>query len=92
MSDKIYSDLQRLLAQRMLEVLRDGRETIGPDGQPTRIMATAADFNAVRGLLKDNGINSVETADSPLNDLVSEMSKRGLRFRPPNLSAEEDVA
>lgn len=88
---RIYADLQNLLAKRMLEVLRDGREVIGPDGNPTRVMATAADFNAIRGLLKDNGINSVETNDSPLNDLVSEMSKRGLKFRPKDL-ADEDAA
>jgi len=88
---RIYADLQNLLAKRMLEVLRDGREVIGPDGNPMRVMATAADFNAIRGLLKDNGINSVETNDSPLNDLVSEMSKRGLKFRPKDL-ADEDSA
>lgn len=88
---RIYADLQNLLAKRMLEVLRDGREVIGPDGNPMRVMATAADFNAIRGLLKDNGINSVETNDSPLNDLVSEMSKRGLKFRPKDL-ADEDAA
>lgn len=74
--------LHRLLSERMLQVLRDGRETIAPDGSTKMIMATAADFNAVRNFLKDNGINAVKTVDSPLNDLVSEMSMRGLKFRP----------
>tara|TARA_B110000503_G_scaffold133802_1_gene211870 strand:- start:2594 stop:2860 length:267 start_codon:yes stop_codon:yes gene_type:complete len=76
--------LHELLSQRMLEVLRDGRDTLGPDGEVKKIMATAADFNAVRQFLKDNGINSVKSVDSPLNDLVSEMSQRGLKFRGIN--------
>ena len=88
----INADLQQLLALRMLEVLKDGREVIGPDGQPRRIMATAADFNAIRGLLKDNGVTSVQTADSPLNDLVQEMSKRGLKFRPSEIAGDEEAA
>jgi len=90
-SERDCASLQELLTKRMIEVLRDGREVIGPDGNPMRVMATAADFNAVRGFLKDNGINTVVTADSPLNDLVSEMSKRGLKFRPKDL-ADEDAA
>lgn len=73
--------LHELLAQRMLEVLRDGRDTVTQDGGVVKVMATAADFNAVRQFLKDNGINSVKSVDSPLNDLVSEMSQRGLKFR-----------
>jgi len=74
--------LHNLLSARMLEVLQNGRETIAPDGSTKMIMATAADFNAVRNFLKDNGINAVKTIDSPLNNLVSEMSMRGLKFRP----------
>jgi len=74
--------LHRLLSERMLEVLRDGRETTAPDGSTKMVKATAADFNAIRNFLKDNGINAVKTVDSPLNDLVSEMSMRGLKFRP----------
>jgi hypothetical protein len=88
----INAELQRLLALRMLEVLKDGREVIGPGGEPRRIMATAADFNAIRGLLKDNGVTSVQTADSPLNDLVQEMSKRGLKFRPSDIANDEEAA
>jgi len=76
--------LHELLSQRMLEVLRDGRDILGQDGEVKKIMATAADFNAVRQFLKDNGINSVKSVDSPLNDLVSEMSQRGLKFRGIN--------
>jgi len=91
-NDKTYSELQKALASGLLDIIKNGREVIGPDGQIRRVQATAADFNAARGLLKDNGISSVETSDSPLNDLVSEMSKRNLRFRPSDLADDEEAA
>lgn len=83
--DKIDTDkaanLHELLTNNMLEVMRNGRDVMSAEGVVVKVMATAADFNAVRQFLRDNKINSPKSVNSPLNELVSEMSGRGLKFR-----------
>lgn len=89
-NEQVYAQLADLLPRALLDILKNGRVVTGPDGEERRITATASDLNVIRGILKDNGINSVTTADSPINELVSEMSKRGLRFRPQSLAGDNN--
>lgn len=89
-NEQVYAQLADLLPRALLDILKNGRVVTGPDGEERRITATASDLNVIRGILKDNGINAVATTDSPINELVSEMSKRGLRFRPQSLAGDNN--
>jgi hypothetical protein len=82
--EREYEELHRLLSATMLDILRNGRETVSADGSVQRVTPTSADLNAIRGFLKDHGINAVRTKDNPLNDLVAEMTRRA-----GNVTAEE---
>lgn len=48
----------------MLNILRN------PEG------VSAADLNAIRGFLKDSGVNAIPVPGSPLGDLVEEVRKQ----------------
>lgn len=77
-NEREYEEIHRLLSATMLDILRNGRQVVAPDGSPQRVTPTSADLNAIRGFLKDHGINAVRTKDNPLNDLVAEMTRRAV--------------
>ena len=83
-------EMHRLLSGSMLDILRNGREVLGPDGNVIRVQPTAADFNAIRGFLKDQGVTAIRTKDSPLNDLVAEMAKRGRSVTARDIAGDAD--
>lgn len=64
----LLEQLQLELPKRLLERLRSGE-------------ATAADYQAARQLLKDNGYESIPTANPAAQDLASELGDVEL---PPN--------
>ena len=74
--EREYEEIHRLLSATMLDILRNGRQVVGEDGAVQRVTPTSSDLNAIRGFLKDHGINAVRTKDSPLNELVAEMARR----------------
>ena len=85
-----YEEIHRLLASTMLDILRNGRQQVGPDGQPVRVTALPSDLNAIRGFLKDHGITAIRTKDSPLNELVAEISRR--KFTAEELAIDPEDA
>jgi hypothetical protein len=88
--EREYEEIHRLLSATMLDILRNGRQTVGPDGSVQRVTPTSSDLNAIRGFLKDHGINAVRTKDSPLNDLVAEMARRRPAFNAEELAGDPD--
>lgn len=88
--EREYEEIHRLLSTTMLDILRNGRQTVGPDGSVQRVTPTSSDLNAIRGFLKDHGINAVRTKDSPLNDLVAEMARRQTAFNAAELAGDPD--
>jgi hypothetical protein len=88
--EREYEEIHRLLSATMLDLLRNGRQTVGPDGAVQRVTPTSSDLNAIRGFLKDHGINAVKTKDSPLSDLVAEMSKRSRSVTARELAGDAD--
>lgn len=88
--EREYEEIHRLLSATMLDILRNGRQTVGPDGAVQRVTPTSSDLNAIRGFLKDHGINAVRTKDSPLNDLVAEMARRHTAFKAEELAGDQD--
>lgn len=89
-NEREYEEIHRLLSATMLDLLRNGRQSIGPDGAVQRVTPTSSDLNAIRGFLKDHGINAVRTKDSPLNDLVAEMARRHTAFNAAELAGDPD--
>jgi len=74
--------------EMLLSMLEDGRETMDRDGNIVKVQPTSADLNVIRQRLKDCGITSVPTEDSPIANIVAEMAKRRL----PELNDEPDIA
>ena len=60
MSDTKLRELHGILAQKLLEKVKD------PE-------CKSADLNVARQFLRDNGIDAVPTEDSPLQKLIDEM-------------------
>ena len=60
MSDTKLRELHGILAQKLLEKVKD------PE-------CKSADLNVARQFLRDNGIDAVPTEDSPLQQLIDEM-------------------
>ena len=60
MSDSKLRELHGILAQKLLEKVKD------PE-------CKSADLNVARQFLRDNGIDAVPTEDSPLQKLIDEM-------------------
>ena len=60
MSDKKLKELHAVLAEKLLQKVKD------PD-------AKSSDLNVARQFLKDNGIDAVPTDGSPLKKLVDEL-------------------
>jgi hypothetical protein len=83
-------EIHRLLSSTMLDILRNGRQVVTQDGTVQRVTPTSSDLNAIRGFLKDHGINAVRTRDNPLNDLVAEMTKRAGRITAADLAGGDD--
>lgn len=81
MDEKQGSEMHDLLATSMHQVLREGRTDVDGDGNVVKLPPTAADWNAIRGFLKDNGISVARSPmETPLNDLVNEIHKQSLKF------------
>jgi hypothetical protein len=76
--------------QRLLKVLRDGREVITREGEVVQAEASAADLNVIRQRLKDCGITSVPVNSSPIGNIVAEMAKRNMKL--PDLDDTDDLA
>jgi hypothetical protein len=74
--------------EMLLNMLEEGRETMDRDGNIVRVQPTSADLNVIRQRLKDCGITSVPTEDSPIANIVAEMAKRRL----PELNDDSDFA
>ena len=60
MSDTKLRELHGILAQKLLEKVKD------PE-------CKSADLNVARQFLRDNGVDAVPTEDSPLQKLIDEM-------------------
>ena len=60
MSDKKLKELHAILAEKLLEKVKD------PD-------CKASDLNVARQFLKDNGIDSLPVDNSPLHNLMKEL-------------------
>ena len=60
MSDTKLRELHGILAQKLLEKVKD------PE-------CKSSDLNVARQFLRDNGIDAVPTEDSPLQQLIDEM-------------------
>ena len=60
MTDDKLKELHNILAEKLLERVKD------PD-------AKSADLNVARQFLKDNNIDAVPVADSPLQKLLEEL-------------------
>ena len=60
MSDTKLRELHGILAQKLLEKVKD------PE-------CKSSDLNVARQFLRDNGIDAVPTEDSPLQKLIDEM-------------------
>lgn len=88
--EREYEEIHRLLSATMLDILRNGRQVVGPDGAAQRVTPTSSDLNAIRGFLKDHGINAIRTKDSPLNDLVAEMARRHAPVTASDLARDPD--
>ena len=58
--DKILEDLHKTLAQELLDRIKSGEEK-------------ASILNVARQFLKDNGIEALPVADSPLKSLIDEL-------------------
>lgn len=58
--DKILEELHKTLAQELLTRIRSGEEK-------------ASILNVARQFLKDNGIEAIPVADSPLKSLIDEL-------------------
>ena len=58
--DKILEELHKTLAQELLDRIRSGEEK-------------ASILNVARQFLKDNGIEALPVADSPLKSLIDEL-------------------
>lgn len=66
-NEELLSKLHELMAQDMLDVIKNGRLFLDKDGQiatnsdgkPVRVAATAAQWAAIIKFLKDNGIEAV---------------------------------
>lgn len=58
--DKILEELHKTLAQELLDRIRSGEEK-------------ASILNVARQFLKDNGIEAIPVADSPLKSLIDEL-------------------
>lgn len=58
--DKILEELHKTLAQELLARIRSGEEK-------------ASILNVARQFLKDNGIEAIPVADSPLKSLIDEL-------------------
>ena len=76
--------------QRLLKVLRDGREVITREGEVVQAEASAADINVIRQRLKDCGITAVPVNASPIGNIVAEMAKRNMTL--PDLDTTADFA
>ena len=76
--------------QRLLKVLRDGREVITREGEVVQAEASAADLNVIRQRLKDCGITAVPVNASPIGNIVAEMAKRNMTL--PDLDDTDDLA
>jgi len=74
--------------EMLLSMLQEGRETMDRDGNVVKVQPTSADLNVIRQRLKDCGITSVPTEESPIANIVAEMAKRRL----PELNDEPDLA
>lgn len=74
--------------EMLLSMLEGGRETMDRDGNIVKVQPTSADLNVIRQRLKDCGITSVPTEDSPIANIVAEMAKRRL----PELNDDSDYA
>jgi len=83
-------DIADLYDQQLLKILREGRETLTKDGESVRIEATAADLNVIRQRLKDCGITTTATGDSPVANIIEEWRKRGMNL--PALDDMDDAA
>jgi hypothetical protein len=79
-----------LYDQQLLKILKEGREIVTKDGEMVRVEPTAADLNVIRQRLKDCGITSVATANSPVANIVEEWRKRGASL--PELTDIDDAA
>ena len=60
MSDKKLKELHEVLAEKLLEKVKSSD-------------ATASELNVARQFLRDNGIDAVQTEDSPLQRLADEL-------------------
>lgn len=87
--ERQYEEMHRLLAGTMLDILRNGRQVVTPEGEVQRVTPTPADLNAIRGFLKDHGINAIRTKDSPLNELVAEIGRRKLTAEELSIDPDE---
>ena len=58
--NKILEDLHKTLAQELLDRIKSGEEK-------------ASILNVARQFLKDNGIEAIPVADSPLKSLIDEL-------------------
>ena len=76
--------------ERLLKVLREGRNVVTREGELVNAEATAADLNVIRQRLKDCGITSAPVSASPIGNIVDEMKKRNMRLQ--ELDNTDDLA
>jgi hypothetical protein len=94
MADDRLSSLSAAFDQRLLEILKEGREIMTRDGEKQTVEASAADLNVIRQRLKDCGIEAMATDANPIGSIVKEMATRGMKFKSelPPISEEDDAA
>jgi len=87
------SDLEKLSEiydEHLLEILRNGRETLDKEGNLVKAPVSAADLNVIRARLKDCGITAATTTNNPIGNIVAEMKLRGAKL--PRISDDPDAA
>jgi len=93
MSDNLNT-ISDLFDSVLLDMLKNGRETVDEDGDRVRIPPSAADLNIVRQRLRDCGITAMPTANNPIGSIIEEMKNRGMKIHRelPEVSDEADAA
>lgn len=85
-----------LLDREMNRILREGVKALDKDGNVVSLTPTAAMLNAIRGRIKDLGINALPVQGSPAGDLIQSAIHKGMKFRgrviPPVDTESADAA
>lgn len=72
-SEDSLGDLHSKLAEVLTDAIKNGVTILDKEGVAHTVAAPAAILNVARQFLKDNGIDTVPTVNSPLGDLAKSL-------------------